>query len=138
MDRTLLYINLLLSFISFSQVNNPKVSPIQAGAFSSSSISYVVGKIYVIPEPISVKKKNEENIVENNTVIYPNPVTDLITIKSIDKLETKSISLIDMKGKIIYFNNIKNNVVDLSFLERGFYIVILDDDKTKIFKIIKN
>lgn len=138
MDRTLLYINLLLSFISFSQVNNPQVSPILAGAFSSSSISYVVGKIYVIPEPISVKKKNEENIVENNTVIYPNPVTDLITIKSIDKLETKSISLIDMKGKIIYFNNIKNNVVDLSFLERGFYIVILDDDKTKIFKIIKN
>lgn len=138
MNRILLYLNLLLSFISFSQDNSSKVSPVHSGAYSSNSISYIVGKIYVVSEPSTFINNNTMEVVNDDIVLYPNPVTDLITIKTTDKSEIKTISIIDMNGRVVYLNNIRNNIADLSFLERGSYIVILDDDKTKTFKIIKN
>lgn len=131
----------IISFISFSQnnnPNNPRVSPVHAGTFSNNNISYVVGKIYVLPPPISEKKINEKEILVNNIKLYPNPVTNVLTFETLDKSEIKFLTISDMNGKLIYSNKLENNTVDLWFLKQGVYTLLLDNDKAKTFKIIKN
>ncbi len=42
----------------YSQDNNPLISPVQSGNFSNNNISYVIGKIYVLPPTVIQKKNN--------------------------------------------------------------------------------
>jgi hypothetical protein len=134
---------IIIIFISssrymFSQVNNPRVSPVHVGSFSNNNISYVVGKIYVLPLLGYGKQSNEKDQMVNNIKIYPNPVTNILTIETLDKSEVKFITVSDMNGKLIYSNKLENSRVDLSFLKQGFYTIILDNNKIKTYKIIKN
>lgn len=131
----------MFPFLIFSQVNDSKVSPVHAGTFSNNTISYVVGKIYVIPPPVLNKQYVEKEQIANNTnniKVYPNPVNDVLTIETLDKSEIKFIAISDMSGKLICSNKLENNSIDVSYLKRGVYSVTFDNDKTKKFKIIKN
>lgn len=135
--------HIIILFIAFapiniySQNNNPRVSPVLAGALSNNIMSYVVGKIYVLPPVVVPRKTNEKEIVANNIKIYPNPVTNILTVETLDKSFVKSIEISEMTGKIIYSSNLENNTIDLSFLDRGFYSIKLDNDNTKTYKVIK-
>ncbi len=139
MKKTLLIIaSLLFPCLIFSQNNNLKVSPVHSGTFSNNAISYVVGKIYVLPPQNSDKQAKEKEEKINNIKVFPNPVTNIITIETLDKSEIKFIEVSDMNGKAIYSNRLENNSVDLSFLKQGFYTLKLDNDNAKTFKIIKD
>ena len=123
---------------AYSQTNNPRVSTVHTGTFSNNRISYVVGKIYVLPIPVLPKQDNVKEIEINSIKVYPNPVTNILTIETGDKSKIKFITISDMNGKIIFSNTIENNTIDLSFLKQEVYTLILDNDITKTFKIIKN
>ena len=138
MKKILLLIYVLFPFLIFSQINNPKVSPVHAGNFSNNNASYVVGKIYVLPPPVLNKQEKEQVQKTNNIKVYPNPVTNVLTIETMDKSEIKNITISDMSGKLIYSNKLENNSVDVSFLKQGVYTITFDKDKAKTFKIIKN
>ncbi len=123
----------------YSQTNVSSVSPTHVGAISNSNISYVIGKIYVLPPLLFEKQKKEENIILNNIIISPNPVTNILKIDVLDKSEIKTISVSDMSGRLVFSYTLeKNYSVDLSFLKQGTYIIKLDNDNSKTFKIIKN
>ena len=69
--------------------------------------------------------------------LYPNPVTNLITIDSKNELLT-SIQIFDISGKQLYSStnlNATSKTVDISYLSRGIYFISLNNQVTK--KIIK-
>lgn len=77
-----------------------------------------------------------ESVFENRVSIYPNPVSDLLTINS--KYDTKEIKIIDMLGKILY-NGTNEKQIDTSTLKKGAYILQLSflDGKQQTIKILK-
>ena len=57
--------------------------------------------------------------------MYPNPVTDILTLKGLGK--QSDIQLFDLAGKKVYQQSITNNQVDLSGLDKGVYILRISD-----------
>ena len=65
---------------------------------------------------------NEYNLVENKPFIYPNPFENIVYLTNIKKI--KNIAIFNTTGKLVYENNSMNeNVIDLSFLPNGIYII---------------
>ena len=74
---------------------------------------------------------------------YPNPVSNLLTLKIEEELKSEyHITLYDLAGKLIESNTIKSNetLLDMSNLTPAIYIlkVTQNNNEIKIFKIIKN
>jgi spore coat protein H len=64
---------------------------------------------------------NNEHI-DQTIILYPNPSSGLVHIKSDERIE--SIEIIDLAGKSLYNTSlIINNNIDLSHLTRGFYMI---------------
>jgi hypothetical protein len=83
---------------------------------------------------------SEFNTVE--FVTYPNPTTDIVTIKNITEVNTKSTKLYDITGKEIevLFTKVNGTIkTDLSNLNSGIYFIHIRTDKgiRHIHKIIK-
>ena len=79
--------------------------------------------------------KNETN----EFVIYPNPVKNILYIKSDSEQQIKSISIYDFSGKEVLQSNIDpSNGVDVSSLSSGAYIIKIKTSKEiKKYKFIK-
>ncbi len=85
---------------------------------------------------------NPNSIIEtdyNNSIdIFPNPVNNIINIRGIN---FNSYSIIKSDGDIICtknMNDLKNNIIDVSFLNKGIYLLILKNNKSeKLIKFIK-
>ena len=93
-------------------------------------------KLYI--DDIEVRKDDPTSIneFEKSTIrIYPNPFTDLINIQSekvIDSIEIK-----DLNGKTLLETT--NNSINLSFLQNGYYFIVLNSEKHSLTqKILKN
>ena len=68
--------------------------------------------------------------------VFPNPVTDFITIDTKNQINHLKIS--DLLGKTVFESNENNTKIDLSFLETGLYIAnIKTEDGEKFIKISK-
>ncbi len=66
--------------------------------------------------------------------IYPNPSFDYIFIETQDELE---VTIFDLNGKKVFSNQIMNRL-DISFLEKGIYVVMFDSGEKKLYqKILK-
>ena len=80
--------------------------------------------------------------LRSNIKIYPQPARNVVTIEA-DKL-ISSLTISDISGRILLKNDfaqqVKQHVIDISFLNEGIYFMsILIDDKiiTKKMKLIK-
>ena len=81
--------------------------------------------------------------IEDNTIetvrIYPNPLTDFMKIDA--QTTINSAEIINQLGQRVMevkSNNIINNTIDLSTLNKGMYFMILKSkDKTATIKMIK-
>jgi uncharacterized ubiquitin-like protein YukD len=79
---------------------------------------------------------NTTSVSENQDIkfnVYPNPFVDFINIEG----EVKSISIFDLTGKLVLFDNSRsdNPTVDVSNLDSGTYLLVINDRKT--IKIVK-
>ncbi len=75
---------------------------------------------------------------ESSVSVFPNPFTDLITIKN--SFENSSIMIVDVLGKVVFEKQIVSNEteLDLSHLNVGFYqLFVKGDDKSYTQKIVK-
>ncbi len=65
---------------------------------------------------------------------YPNPISDLITIK---KTDLKEVNIFTMKGELVLTSN--QNSINTEHLQRGTYLVqvISNDEKIMIVQVIK-
>ncbi|MEE1897937.1 CotH kinase family protein [Flavobacterium rakeshii] len=79
-------------------------------------------------------------IPENNPrlfTVYPNPVSNLLYIKSVNNLNAV-FSLYALDGKLVSKGDLTNGSIDVSFLEKGMYILNLSAGETRsVIRIIK-
>jgi len=69
-------------------------------------------------------------------IVYPNPVIDKVNIKS--KIDITGIEITDITGRFLYTIPSVSNVIDLSFLSKGMYIMTIYSQNTlESFKIVK-
>ena len=70
-----------------------------------------------------------------NIAVFPNPANDYITVKSDYNLDDAIISLFDLSGRRVlnYKNSSDNNLIDVSKLSSGEYILRLITSETIIF-----
>ena len=150
----------LLLFLGTAGISEAQQSTLSAGntvQSASGSVSYSVGQIFYEPQMSATGKitpgvqqpyeiftlATNENAVQTNISVYPNPVKDFLTVDfNTEKLENSSYQLFDATGKIIIQGNLKsaNSQISASSLATGMYILrIINSGKiVKTFKIIKN
>lgn len=70
--------------------------------------------------------------------IAPNPTHSILNINTNQII--KVISVYDLMGKKVNINQVSNNTIDVSNLEKGFYVlkIVSENNKEKFLKFIKN
>lgn len=83
-----------------------------------------------------------QDLKENIFALYPNPVTDKLTIRAQKSSPSLDISLFNMAGQIVYSQKYYNTGtinLDLSYLQGGMYFIRIDiENEVVTKKIIKN
>lgn len=145
--KNILILIIILPLVKiFSQTN--MLDPIiDTSANYSGNLSYNTGEVYVVyailNQPIVSKDSNDiiddstEKSIVKGISIYPNPVTNVLTIITSDMEKVQKIQLYSMDGKMISDQQIPNNQLDLSNLQPGTYILKVYSSQTTNFKIIK-
>lgn len=87
---------------------------------------------------IAYEMPESDGIVETSTttevVLAPNPVKDMLYIKSTAQFETAYVY--DLAGRVVLAASVSNNCIDMSQLQAGQYIVSLVSDTEKVNKIV--
>lgn len=75
--------------------------------------------------------------VKNNVTVYPNPFADVLNISDVKNV--KSVSVIDIAGRLIKTIEKPNSALQLGELKSGMYIVVLNmnDGSKQTIKAIK-
>jgi hypothetical protein len=83
---------------------------------------------------LSVETRNETDFV-----VWPNPATDIIYLKSNTSIQNAEYSIIDVNGRLVKRNTISNtDSIDISDLSTGIYILrIATQNSTFTEKIVK-
>ena len=72
-----------------------------------------------------------DDIRSESFVIYPNPARDIITIKHLKGFEIKSITILDLIGRIVKEFDSDNTSLDIASLSKGIYVlrIIIGQDQ---------
>lgn len=104
------------------------ISSLDAGYYSCF-ISGTCGNTNTIFAQLSLNTDVTESSQKTFT-IFPNPATDYLNIESLNNNEEIQIRIIDVSGKEVLANRISNSritLLDVSCLERGFYILLISN-----------
>lgn len=95
---------------------------------------------YTLRVALGTATRGDDLITMSKINVFPNPVSDNVTIQ-IDELKTKAdIRIIDMYGKTVIQQNTTqvNTPINLSRLSTGLYLVkIITEGKESTMKIVK-
>ncbi|MBC3759514.1 T9SS type A sorting domain-containing protein [Hyunsoonleella sp. SJ7] len=64
-----------------------------------------------------------EKLIEMELLLYPNPASHVVTLKSDNNLEITKIQLFDVAGKELKVNLSKNNTINVNALPDGIYLL---------------
>ncbi len=82
----------------------------------------------------------EDNLLQNNFVVYPNPTTNLITIENRNNIPLSRVEIRDINGRLLEFKEINsgtNNIsLSLSSYNSGSYFVIIYTENDFLVKRI--
>ena len=88
--------------------------------------------LWELTEPIVLSTNNATEI--SSTSVYPNPVTDILHLRSVNKIET--VEIYDLKGHLLVTT--QELKVNLGAFQAGVYVVkVITGSHTDIFKITK-
>lgn len=86
----------------------------------SSNVRIAVGDGGTIMRLVDITTSNE-NLLENKLIqIYPNPVKDVLNIRS--NLEVKKITVRDITGKVVLLSETQQNI-NMAHLSKGVYLL---------------
>ncbi len=92
----------------------------------------ITGSVKVFDQSDELYLDMEEVSKENNLIIYPNPVQDILTINSEEKGE---LQIFDMRGSLVKEVQLElENQIVLDHLESGMYILSFKIDRHKFQK----
>jgi|SRR5690554_3020079 len=102
-------------------------TPTSIGTIQLQDGSFPNGKIVIdlTDKPLSV-----ENFFKENFSMYPNPVTDVLNIDSINGLSTNEIRVMDLTGKVIKVQNNASSV-NVADLATGTYLIEITTNEGK-------
>ena len=142
-----------ISFFSQESINSSGTDIIGIGG----NLSYSVGQIFYNSYESTSGTVNtgvqqtyeiinvglSSNVDQTNFSVFPNPVSENLTISSPILIKSISYNLYDSKGRLINNGNLFSNEtsVNTSNLSSGTYYLNLynqENNKTQSFKIIKN
>nr|WP_319573089.1 T9SS type A sorting domain-containing protein [uncultured Draconibacterium sp.] len=84
---------------------------------------------YVLPSDFYT---GAELIKREETTVYPNPTHDILYFISPEI--NKHVIIVDIYGKVLYENEIEDNLLDVSFLSPGIYIITINDASSRFIK----
>ena len=122
--------NVVINFPHYDYINS------QSQTIGVMWVSFMDTSVFDIPfDPIifnppwmSVEEYNSTSLI-----VFPNPVENHITINYPEKIE--KVELYDVQGKSIYSqSNFGTNEIDLSFLNSGIYLLIVETDNGLVIK----
>ncbi|MDZ4806706.1 MAG: M12 family metallo-peptidase [Bacteroidota bacterium] len=95
---------------------------------------------YTLKVALGTATRGDDLITMKKVSVFPNPVSDNVTIR-IDELKAKAeISIIDIFGKTVIHQNttLINTQINLSKLSAGLYLVkVINEGKESTMKIVK-
>lgn len=108
-------------------------SNVVIGAFIEGGIN--TGKAYFL----NLENLSTTSFSRENTIIYPNPTSSIITVKNNGSSEMKSFEIYSVTGKKIKHDSLTNNSISMENLPSGIYFLKLyfDNDRIENHKIIK-
>jgi ELWxxDGT repeat protein len=71
-----------------------------------------------------------QNTSRNSIIVYPNPTTSKVYIKTSENVILQNIQLYDLLGKEVIITKQNNNEIDLSNLVNGIYLIKVSTDKS--------
>lgn len=82
----------------------------------------------------------QENKLNTNITIYPNPASDLITVKSSSNTLGSTYIITDQTGRNVMAGQLNNErtLVDITLLAKGIYLFHIQGPNRETFKVIKN
>lgn len=75
------------------------------------------------------------DLISQDITLGPNPTKSTITFFNVDKITNKTVKVFDLSGKLVLQTELVGEVLDLSRLKAGVYMLQLGDSFTK--KIVK-
>jgi hypothetical protein len=66
--------------------------------------------------------------------LYPNPSSEIVTIKFADNLDVEEIQVINTQGQIVYSSEFNFATINTSSFSSGIYFIELKTPKTKIIR----
>lgn len=125
-------------YIAFKIKTKPNL--VVGNTFSNLANIYFDYNFPIITNNYTTTVQNTLSLQENNFinefVAYPNPVKDFLRFKTEHSI--LKVEVYDIAGRILSSNSISENIIDLSALKTGDYILKLYTDKgirnTKIMK----
>ncbi len=88
----------------------------------------------IFTDTVHITVVNIDEISDTETKIYPNPAKNYINIVSDSKIKSVSIKSID--GKQLKFYDNDNKYIDISDIEKGLYIFVIETANNRIIKRI--
>jgi len=80
----------------------------------------------------------EEKLLKNSIELYPNPVTNVLHLK-LSNIKVENVVLFDVLGKRISNMKIENNIINISNIKTGIYILEIETDRgTVVKRIVKD
>jgi alpha-tubulin suppressor-like RCC1 family protein len=103
------------------------------GTNSNSLIPFTIGTCTILSDI-------NFDFLENQFLIFPNPASNEIQIKSMNQTEIKSIQINDVLGKTVLEKNSSLNRINIEGLKKGVYTITITttDAKKMIKKLIKS
>jgi predicted nucleotidyltransferase len=97
-----------------------------------------IAKLYKNTTVLSI----DELYINNQLSLYPNPVTDILTILSPNLNYEAQLEIVDMLGKTVWFKTITNTgqteKINVEFLDKGIYILkVSNQNRIHSSKFIK-
>lgn len=88
---------------------------------------------------LSTLSVEQPGVSDDNPLFFPNPVSNTLTVRIPGNFDSGKYILYDLSGKMIMEGSLqqRNNEIYVGALNNGIYILVIQDNKNVIKKIIK-
>lgn len=115
---------------------NIAIEPIISASFTQSTMEVDYVRVYQ-QSPLATPNQ----VPVNNVVVYPNPVTDYVTIQITEELLGAHAKMYSILGQELnsFILNKQQNTIDVSDYQKGIYLVRIETESgTKTIRIVKH
>jgi hypothetical protein len=127
---------LIVERINAEIIISAKANPTETDRYANVKISCAGETDQIIKVTQGIYPTNVNEIGGSSVSVFPNPARTTLYLNGLS--EISSVSIFDLNGRLVLKPQITNNLIDVSSLENGIYLVKLSDkDGDFVVKFIK-